>query len=446
MGFTTGQVIAFIRNQITDAFNRQNTASRVRAVLEKFAVDYHNKESDVLPLAGVAGLDAALLLKANLFNGKVPLSELPPLGGEYWSVLAKTSANPQTIEQAIAAATNALINGAPGALDALNELAAALGNDPNFATTITNLLANKANLVGGKIVASELPPAPWILVGNPGNQNMSQGPADPTNLLGSTYGNILSIEVYGLVLGLGCNYNRFGARVYNVTMGDYCQYNYIGSNSGPLSIAGSLSYSEIGDNVTNCTFGLNIQNLTVGNSCQHLQVGANCRHVEIYNCVGTAAAPFVIPPNTVNAIFRNNAPVVASSSSGPIANDSVTEPMLAPAVRTKLNAVGTDTGFLQIRSVSGSRIAEIPVITPCTILAETYDMNVSGADYQLDKATRGPMANRVFGQANINLSQLNALLTALTAAEISAGVKIYCRSISAVPADLSLLILKFQYT
>lgn len=39
-----------------------------------------------------------------------------------------------------------LISAAPGALDTLNELAIALGNDPNFATTITNALAGKADL------------------------------------------------------------------------------------------------------------------------------------------------------------------------------------------------------------------------------------------------------------------------------------------------------------
>jgi hypothetical protein len=38
-----------------------------------------------------------------------------------------------------------LIQGAPGALDTLNELAAAMGDDPNFAATVTNLLAQKAN-------------------------------------------------------------------------------------------------------------------------------------------------------------------------------------------------------------------------------------------------------------------------------------------------------------
>lgn len=37
----------------------------------------------------------------------------------------------------------ALVNSSPGALDTLNELAAALGNDPNFATTMTNALAGK---------------------------------------------------------------------------------------------------------------------------------------------------------------------------------------------------------------------------------------------------------------------------------------------------------------
>ncbi|EPB1990734.1 prophage tail fiber N-terminal domain-containing protein [Escherichia coli] len=40
----------------------------------------------------------------------------------------------------------ALVDSSPEALDTLNELAAALGNDPNFATTITNALAGKQPL------------------------------------------------------------------------------------------------------------------------------------------------------------------------------------------------------------------------------------------------------------------------------------------------------------
>lgn len=41
---------------------------------------------------------------------------------------------------------DALVAAAPGALDTLNELAAALGDDPNFATTVTNALATKATI------------------------------------------------------------------------------------------------------------------------------------------------------------------------------------------------------------------------------------------------------------------------------------------------------------
>lgn len=46
----------------------------------------------------------------------------------------------------VRAALDALVNGAPGSLDQLNELAAAMGNDPNFSTTMINSLAGKQPL------------------------------------------------------------------------------------------------------------------------------------------------------------------------------------------------------------------------------------------------------------------------------------------------------------
>jgi hypothetical protein len=47
------------------------------------------------------------------------------------------------INTASAAAVSYLVDGAPAALDTLNELAAALGDDENFATTVTNTLSTK---------------------------------------------------------------------------------------------------------------------------------------------------------------------------------------------------------------------------------------------------------------------------------------------------------------
>jgi hypothetical protein len=47
-----------------------------------------------------------------------------------------------------------LVNGASSALNTLNELATALGNDANFATTITSSLAGKVNLSGGTMTGA----------------------------------------------------------------------------------------------------------------------------------------------------------------------------------------------------------------------------------------------------------------------------------------------------
>ncbi|ELP3959725.1 prophage tail fiber N-terminal domain-containing protein [Escherichia coli] len=52
----------------------------------------------------------------------------------------------------------ALVGSSPEALDTLNELAAALGNDPNFATTITNALAGKQPLNDVLTAVSQITP------------------------------------------------------------------------------------------------------------------------------------------------------------------------------------------------------------------------------------------------------------------------------------------------
>ena len=43
-----------------------------------------------------------------------------------------------------------IVDSAPATLDTLNELAAALGDDPNFATTVATQIGNKVDKVDGK--------------------------------------------------------------------------------------------------------------------------------------------------------------------------------------------------------------------------------------------------------------------------------------------------------
>ena len=47
-----------------------------------------------------------------------------------------------------------IVDSAPGALDTLNELAAAIGDDANFSTTVTNSIATKMPLAGGNFTGS----------------------------------------------------------------------------------------------------------------------------------------------------------------------------------------------------------------------------------------------------------------------------------------------------
>lgn len=59
-----------------------------------------------------------------------------------------------SIEAAKTAVKNELVNGAAAALDTLSELAAALGNDPNFATTIATEVANRVRYDAAQTLTS----------------------------------------------------------------------------------------------------------------------------------------------------------------------------------------------------------------------------------------------------------------------------------------------------
>ena len=85
-------------------------------------------------------INNALALKAPLVS--------PALTGTPTAPTAAQSTNNTQIATTafVKSAVAALVGSSPEALDTLNELAAALGNDPNFATTVMNALAGKQPL------------------------------------------------------------------------------------------------------------------------------------------------------------------------------------------------------------------------------------------------------------------------------------------------------------
>lgn len=111
----------------------------------------------LLTKADAASLMAEIAVASETVAGKVTLATTA-------QVVTGTATNVVATPAGVAAALNALVAGAPGLLNTLDEIANALGDDPNFAATITASIAGKqasnANLTalsGLTLAANTLP-------------------------------------------------------------------------------------------------------------------------------------------------------------------------------------------------------------------------------------------------------------------------------------------------
>ncbi|HCN9104259.1 TPA: tail fiber protein [Escherichia coli] len=105
----------------------------------------------------------------DLADTKAPI-ESPSLTGTPSAPTAAQGTNSTQIANTafVKAAITALINGAPGTLDTLKEIAAAINNDPNFSTTVNNALALKAPLASPALTG--IPTAPTAAQGTNNTQ------------------------------------------------------------------------------------------------------------------------------------------------------------------------------------------------------------------------------------------------------------------------------------
>jgi hypothetical protein len=107
----------------------------------------------------------------------------------------------------VSTAISSLVDSAPGTLDTLNELAAALGDDPNHVTTMTTLIGTKADQtttytkteVDNGFLSSSAP----VLTGNldgAGNTYTNLHPNVVSSYISSTYALDMTVPVYSLNL------------------------------------------------------------------------------------------------------------------------------------------------------------------------------------------------------------------------------------------------------
>lgn len=123
---------------MTLAINITNFATRVATEAKTLRTLINGNQADNAALLTTAkgNLVAAINeLYNSIDTAGAQINDAATATGTVWSS-TKTQAQ-------INAATSALVDAAPGTLDTLNELAAALGDDPAFTTTITTALGNR---------------------------------------------------------------------------------------------------------------------------------------------------------------------------------------------------------------------------------------------------------------------------------------------------------------
>ncbi|WP_019645887.1 phage tail protein [Novispirillum itersonii] len=144
---------AFVKGSVDTAVSGLvNGAPTALNTLGELAAALGNDANYAVTVAGQMALKAPLASPELTGTPTAPT----PVAGDNSTKIATTA----FVKGSVDTAVSGLINGAPGALDTLNELAAALGNDANFAASVANMLAQKAPLASPALTGTPTAPTP----------------------------------------------------------------------------------------------------------------------------------------------------------------------------------------------------------------------------------------------------------------------------------------------
>ncbi len=143
----------------------------------------------------------------------------------------------------VQAALTALINGAPATLDTLKEIAAAINNDPNFSTTINNVLALKAPLSSPALTGTPTAPTAAQSVNNTQIATTAFVKSAIAGMVGSAPAALDTLNELAAALG---NDPNFATTMLNALAGKQPLDNTLTNLSGK-DVAGLLAYLGLGE-------------------------------------------------------------------------------------------------------------------------------------------------------------------------------------------------------
>ena len=186
-----------------------------------------------------------------------------------------------------------ITDSAPATLDTLNELAAALGDDPNFATTVTNSIATKLPLAGGTLTGD-------LYV----NTNIGVGTTSPTSNDWHSGAKFITIDAtstnsYG-VLSLKGDRNSTGTtHAFQIGAGDgklYLAYDDVDNNHRIIVYpSGDIGIGENAELANGGNYGQNvhIHSTGTGSSLKLTDVSSGNETTSGFELISTGLAGYV---------------------------------------------------------------------------------------------------------------------------------------------------------
>jgi hypothetical protein len=145
---------------------------------------------------------------------------------------------------AVQAAVDAIVAGAPAALDTLNELAAALGDDQNFAASVTTALAGKADAAAmTTALAAKMPIAGGAFTGRVAVAEVPLTDA-ATIATNAALGNVFRVTLGG---------NRTLGNPTNMVAGDFMTWRITQDGTGGRTLAFGAAFKWSGGSAPTLT-------------------------------------------------------------------------------------------------------------------------------------------------------------------------------------------------
>ena len=250
-------------------------------------------------------------------------------------------------------AVSNLVDGSPGALNTLNELAAALGDDANFSTTVTNSIAAKLPLAGGTMTGAL----------NMGNQNITNGGTITGTFVGNITGNVTG-NTSGTAGGLTGTPNITVGVVTAASLDISGNVDVDGTlETDALTIDGVSLAETIADTVgamvgSNTETGITVTYNDSDNTLDFVVGTLN------QNTTGNAAtATALATARAINGVnFDGTADITVTAAAGTLSGNTLASGVTA----SSLTSVGTLTGLTVSGNISMTGTGAIDVPTGTT--------------------------------------------------------------------------------